>query len=197
MKAKTGLIGGTGEVVFAALLASATSYAAPSSSSTMNVTLNPTLALSILPTQVATSEIDELTIEVTPNGALHTNNLFARVSTNSAPGYKLMLEMEGASTDLEEVTDSSKIIPGTTTDNVTAATMPMNSWGYSIDATNFSKVPANGSAVAIATGSQTTTSQNPAAYEDIEVTFGVKVNTTGVAFGTYSNTVVFTVVVNE
>ena len=197
MKAKTGLVGGISAAVFAALLVPMASYASPTGSSTMNVTLDPTLALSILPTTTATDEIDELTIDVVPNGALHTSSLFARVSTNSAPGYKLMLEMEGASTDLEEVSDPTKIIPGTTANNVTAATMPMNSWGYSVDATNFSKVPAKGSAAAIVTGSQTTTSEDSSAYEDNEVTFGVKVNTLGTASGIYANTVVFTVVANE
>ena len=197
MKTKTGLIGGIGAMVFVGLAASMTTYAAPTGTSTMNVTIDPTLALSILPSTTATEEIDTLTIDVVPNGSLHTNNLYARVSTNSAPGYKLMLEMEGASTDLIEISDSTKTIPGTTTDDVTADTMPIPAWGYSVDATNFSKVPANGSAVAIVTGDQTTTGENPSAYEDNEVTFGVKVNTTTTASGFYANTVVFTVVANE
>lgn len=197
MKAKTGLIGGVGAAVLVGLAVSVATYATPTGTSTMNVTLDPTLALSILPSTTATEEIDTLNIDVVPNGNLYTGNLFARVSTNSAPGYKLMLEMEGASTDLVEISDSTKTIPGTATDNVTADTMVAPAWGYSVDATNFSKVPANGSAVAIVTGDQTTTGDNPSAYEDSEVTFGVKVGVTGTASGIYSNTVVFTVVANE
>lgn len=172
------------------LLATPLAFAAQTGTSTMTVTLPDVISLSILPAETADEEISEVTIEIPPDGRVHTKDVYVRVGTNAVNGYKLNLEMIGDTTDLIMEGASKQIVPTTT------AELDMNSWGYSLDATSFSSVPANGNAVEINSGDKTTTDEDAEAYEDTPVTFGAKVNT-AIAQGIYSNSVIFTAVANE
>lgn len=159
--------------------------------SVITVNLEPSISLALYAAGDTSSEITDLEFELDPVGNLVAKGIIARVSTNS-PRYKLTLEMSGATTDLVQAGATRQIV-GTVTDNVTAATMRQNSWGYSIDATNFSKVPANGSPATIKNGTKTTTAVDTSAYEDTTVTFGVKVDG-AIQSGTYTGSVVLTAV---
>lgn len=176
----------------------------------LNVTLEPAMSLKVLASASDTTEASDLKFELDPTGEFVTKNLVARVSTNAAEGYKLNLEMAGETTDLVQ-TGATRQIVGTTTDGVTGANMRNNMWGYSLltsntslttrygnNASNFYKVPANGSAVDVlqGTGARTTTSENASAYEDNTLVFGVKVDG-AISAGKYSNTIVITAVANE
>ena len=166
--------------------------AAAPTSTNVQVNLEPSISLSLLASSEATEEISNLNFELDPNGELVAKNMVARVSTNS-PRYKLTLEMTSSVTDLVQ-SGATRQIVGTVTDGVTAAAMAPNSWGYSMNATNYSKVPARGSAVVIkADGEQTTSEEDLEGYEDSTVTFGVKVDN-DVQTGNYNGVVLFTAV---
>ena len=159
--------------------------------SVITVNLEPSISLALYAAGDTSSEITNLEFELDPVGTLVAKGATARVSTNS-PRYKLTLEMSGSTTDLVQAGATRQIV-GTVTNNVTASTMRQNSWGYSLDATNFSKVPANGSPVTIKNGTKTTTAVDTSAYEDTTVTFGVKVDG-AIQSGTYTGSVVLTAV---
>ena len=159
--------------------------------SVITVNLEPSISLALYAVGDTSSEVTDLNFELDPTGELISKGVIARVGTNS-PRYKLTLEMATATTDLVQ-SGATRQIVGTVTDGVTAATMKQNSWGYSLDATSFSKVPANGSPVIVKNGTKTTTDVNPEAYEDTTVTFGVKVDG-AIQSGTYSGRVVLTAV---
>jgi uncharacterized protein (TIGR02145 family) len=68
--------------------------------------------------------------------------------------------------------------------------MEANTWGFSLDATNFSKIPANGSAATI----KSTNVPMTAASETTAVTFGAKIG--NLTSGTYTDSVLFTIYTN-
>lgn len=169
--------------------------ASAANNSGVNVTLDDTISLTVLASSTSTEPTSDLEFNIDPDGELHAKDAYARVSTNAAAGYRLSLETSSSTTDLVQ-NGASRQIVGTVTDGVTASTMRQNSWGYSLDATSFSKVPAKNNAATLKTGEKTTTDQDSSAYEDTVVTFGIKVDS-AITSGTYTNTVVFTAVSNE
>ncbi len=178
--------------LFGSVMAAVPAFAASTpASSTMTVNLSTSMSLALYASGNTSSEITNLQFDLDPTGEMVSKGMVARVSTN-APRYQLTLQMSGATTDLVQ-SGATKQIVGTVTDDVTASTMRVNSWGYSLDATNFSKVPASDSPVTIKNGEKTTSTSNTSAYEDTTVTFGVKVDG-AIQSGAYSNTVVITAI---
>lgn len=167
--------------------------------SSMTVTVEPSISLAAYDA-AATSQISSIDFDdLAADGNLVPKTATLRVSTNATNGYSMNLQMSTATTDLVQAGASRQIV-GTTTNNVTAAEMRQNMWGYSISdpttpaAMTYSKVPASGSPVTIRTrNNPTTTSSDASAYEDTALTFGVKVDS-ALSSGTYSNTVVITAV---
>lgn len=157
----------------------------------INVRLNDELAIALLNNSTEAQEITELSIDADPDDTLYTNSMVTRVSANTGAPYSLTVETSSSVTALTQAGVTTQIV-GTVNDNVTATTMASNSWGISIDATNFSKVPENGNPKTIKTSRITSAS----GYEDTEVTFGVKVNA-NVVNGDYINTVIFSAVVPD
>ena len=72
----------------------------------------------------------------------------------------------------------------------TSSEMENNTWGFSLDATDFYKVPVNGSPVAL----KRTTTPMTTDSESTDVTFGAKVG--NLTSGTYTDKVLFTMYVN-
>ena len=178
--------------LFGSVMATVPAFATSTpASSTMTVNLSTSMSLALYASGNTSSEITNLQFDLDPTGEMVSKGMVARVSTN-APRYQLTLQMSGATTDLVQAGATRQIV-GTVTDDVTASTMKVNSWGYSLDATNFSKVPASDSPVTIKNGEKTTSASNTSAYEDTTVTFGVKVDG-AIQSGTYSNTVVITAI---
>lgn len=191
VKGFTGVIFGGALLIGAAMTAGPALAASTPATSTMTVKLGTSLSLALYAAEDTSSELSNLEFELDPTGVLVAKGVIARVSTN-APKYLLTLQMSGSATDLVQENVTRQIV-GTVTDNVTASTMKENSWGYSLDATNFSKVPANGSPATIKEGAKTTTDADAEAYEDTTITFGVKVDG-AIAAGTYTNSVVVTAI---
>lgn len=66
----------------------------------------------------------------------------ATVETNSMSGYELYFSSEDSSTDMIHVDSTvSDVISSDFSGTVTSDTMDANKWGYSLDGTNFLKIP--------------------------------------------------------
>ena len=137
-----------------------------------------------------TLDTNSLDLSTTPNNFV-SGVINATASTNSQYGYTLTLEDVDTNTNLVHTNEN---IEATVTSNFsgskTSSEMEANTWGFSLDATNFSKIPANGSAVTI----KSTNVPMTAASETTPVTFGAKVG--NLTSGTYTDKVLFTIYTN-
>lgn len=115
----------------------------------------------------------------------------ATASTNSQYGYTLTLEDVDSSSDMTHTnTEITSKLTSDFSGKKTSAEMDNNTWGFSLDATDFYKVPVNGSPVAL----KRTTTPMTTDSESTDVTFGAKVG--NITSGTYTDKVLFTMYVN-
>ncbi len=129
----------------------------------------------------------------TPEGVFDSGTVTATVSTNSPGGYELYFSSVDNTTDMVSTNSSiTDVIASDFSGTVTSSTMGKNKWGYSIDNTNYSKIP---------TSSAHATLRNidhfpSAAERQNTVRIGAKVDSTLKA-GTYSKSVLFSVIAHE
>ena len=115
----------------------------------------------------------------------------AVVSTNSQYGYSLTLEDEDADTNMVHTNENVDAVVSSDFDGKrTSSSMSDNTWGFSLDSTNFSKIPVNGSPVTLKHVNAPMTTDSEATAVD----FGVKVGI--LTSGTYTDKVVFTAYAN-
>ena len=159
-------------------------YAAEEVELPIDVNITPQLALATSADLVAMQVYSE------PEGAFTSGDIVAHVSTNNATGYTLDMYSTGEDSNLVSESNSSNVIPSNFNGAVTSSTMPNNTWGFSLDATNFSAVPLSDDAAVIKHNT------NPTDHDEIPVYFGAKVDneTPG---GVYTDTVVLTVYINS
>lgn len=81
-------------------------------------------------------------------GQFTSGNIAATISTNSAFGYTLAIEDADNNTSLTSET-SEDAFTSTFSGNRTEETMENNTWGFSIDAENFYKIPVKNSPVIV------------------------------------------------
>ena len=119
----------------------------------------------------------------------------ATVSTNVPGGAKLYLSTADDTNALYKDGDTSSAAIQPTSDNTTLANMPTNTWGYSLDNTNFQAVPTSDSAALIANvdGSSTGATSGGVTSATIPVYYGAKVDSSLPA-GTYTNRVVYSAI---
>ena len=119
------------------------------------------------------------------------------VSTNVPGGAKLYLSTADSTNALYKDGDTSGSSPAIQPTNraTTLANMPVNTWGYSLDNTNFQAVPTSASAALIAdvNGSTVGTTSGDVISATVPVYYGAKVDSSLPA-GTYSNRVVYSVI---
>ena len=119
------------------------------------------------------------------------------VSTNVPGGAKLYLSTADDTNALYKDGDTSSSSPAIQPTNrvTTLANMPVNTWGYSLDNTNFQAVPTSASAALIANvdGSTVGTTSGDVISATVPVYYGAKVDSSLPA-GTYSNRVVYSVI---
>jgi hypothetical protein len=158
------------------------SHADSSATADINVEVGEVLALTL--------DKAALDLSVNPNNFV-SGTISASVATNSQYGYTLTLEdvdnsanMTHANTNIDTVLTSA--FDGTKT----SSTMEDNTWGYSLDATDFRKVPANGSPVTLKTIATPIVTEG----DVTSVTFGAMVG--NVPSGTYTDKVLFTAYTN-
>ena len=157
-----------------------------------NESLNAKVLVDVDPVASLTTNVSEIYFDITPTsaGTFDSDSIVATVSTNSLGGYELYFSSEDNSTDMTH-SDSSinDVIASDFNGTVTSSTMATDKWGYSLDNTNFSKIPTLTSNAIIRN-----LDHLPSVVEkNTTVYFGAKVSTS-LASGSYSKRVKFTVV---
>ncbi len=138
---------------------------------------------------IALTTPENLRLEVTPSaaGATASDSITATVNTNSSYGYELYFSATDTDTSMTSETSSSTITSDFTTTSL--ANIPVNSWGYSLDDTDYSPIPTSENSTRIRSvehlpiGNELATS----------IYFGTKVSTS-LASGFYSDNVLFSAV---
>lgn len=153
------------------------------------------LAASILEVNVpvtlsmnASGDVD-LPITPTASGAFMKRDMQVTVSTNNSTGFSLTLADSDEDVNMKHLNPSIPALISPVAGNVTEAGFAVNTWGYSLDETNFKAVPAQSASETIKN------TLNPSAGEVTRVSFGAKVDNSLPA-GAYQDRVVFSAVAN-
>ena len=158
------------------------SHADSSATAEISVNVADVMALSL--------DTNELNLSSNPNNFV-SGTINATVSTNSQYGYTLALEDVDSNTNLVHANENiSDAISSSFSGSKTSSEMEANTWGFSLNSTDFFKVPANGSPVAL----KRTTTPMTTETETTPVDFGVKLG--NITSGKYSDSVLFTMYVN-
>lgn len=158
------------------------SHADSSATADVNVTVGEVMSLTL--------DTNSLDLNTNPNNFV-TGVINATASTNSQYGYTLTLEDVDADSSLVHTnTDIDASLTSVFSGAQTSSEMEDNTWGYSLNATDFYKVPVNGNPAAL----KRTSVPMTAASETIPVTFGAKVG--NLTSGTYTDKVLFTIYAN-
>ena len=152
---------------------------------------NVDVRLNVRPTIALTTDVSELDLDARLNEFV-SGPVNVDVVTNSQYGYTLTLEDADNNTSMVS-SESSDVVTSDFIGSKTSSTMEGNTWGYSLDVTNFYKIPANGSSAVI--GNTHVPSPSDPGYNRTVVNFGAKVGTALTA-GSYEDTVLFTAYVN-
>ena len=163
------------------------SHALNSASEDVQIRLNvaPSISISI--------DASALNLNTSVNQFV-SDTVNVNVSTNSQYGYTLTLEDADDSANMvHENSSISDVVTSTFSGTKTSSTMDGNTWGYSLNSTDFRKVPVYGSADTIRTSNGPVNTNT--GYETTAVDFGAKVGPI-LAAGTYVDIVQFTAYVN-
>ena len=138
---------------------------------------------------IALTTPENLRLEVTPSaaGATASDSITATVNTNSSYGYELYFSATDTDTSMTSETSSSTITSDFTTTSL--ANIPVNSWGYSLDDTDYSPIPTSENSTRIKSVEHLPTGNELAT----SIYFGTKVSTS-LASGFYSDNVLFSAV---
>ena len=158
------------------------SHADSSTTADINLAVGEVMSLTL--------NANSLDLSTNPNSFI-SGVITATASTNSQYGYTLALEDVDSSSDMTHTnTEITSKLTSDFSGKKTSTEMDNNTWGFSLNTTDFYKVPVNGSAVAI----KRTTTPMTTASESTDVTFGAKVG--NLTSGTYTDKVLFTMYVN-
>lgn len=139
---------------------------------------------------VSVSAPEELNFTITPtsSGSFDSKELRVNVSTNAIKGYELYFSSEDEQTNMKHTSPSvSNTISSAFTGSLTSANMQKNTWGYSLNNTDFKSIPTKSHQVKLKD-----LKSYPTPAERVQsVYFGVKADTT-LPSGSYEKNVVFT-----
>ena len=157
--------------------------------------LNTRVMVDVYPVVSLMTDVSEIDFNITPTsaGTFDSDSIIATVSTNSLGGYELYFSSEDNSTDMTHLDSSiNDVITSDFNGTVTSSTMAANKWGYSLDNTNFSKIPTLASHAIIRNLDHlpSTTEKNTTVY------IGTKIST-ALTSGSYTKRVKFSVVAHE
>ena len=145
--------------------------------------INPVISLSA-PTELS------FNINPTAAGVFDSKELKVNISTNAIKGYELYFSSEDEQTNMKHTTPSiTQSISSTFTGSLTSTNMQNNTWGYSLNNTDFKSIPKKTEQVKL---KDLNTHPTPAERTQ-SIYFGVKADTT-LPSGTYEKNVVFTAV---
>ena len=154
----------------------------------VNAIVNPVVSLTLNTNHLVLS-INAPTVE----GTFDSSPIIATVSTNSTGGYELYFSSIDNSTDMVSAdSTNSGVIASDFSGTVTGSTMGKDKWGYSLDDTNYKKIPTLSAQATIRNvGHYPTTSE-----KTNTVYIGAKVSSSLMA-GSYSKSIVFTAVAHD
>lgn len=158
------------------------SYADSSVTADVNLLVGEVMSLTL--------DTYSLDLDTAPNSFV-SGVINVAASTNSQSGYTLTLEAVDSNTNLVLANDHT--IAGVSSNfsgPKTSSEMEANTWGFSLDTTNFAGIPARGSSAII----KTTNAPMTTVSEITPVTFGVKVG--NLISGWYADEVLFTIYTN-
>ena len=145
--------------------------------------VNPVISLSA-PTELS------FNINPTAAGVFDSKELKVNISTNAIKGYELYFSSEDEQTNMKHTTPSiTQSISSTFTGSITSNNMQNNTWGYSLNNTDFKSIPKKTEQVKL---KDLNTYPTPAERTQ-SIYFGVKADTT-LPSGTYEKNVIFTAV---
>ena len=145
--------------------------------------INPVISLSA-PTELS------FNINPTAAGVFDSKELKVNISTNAIKGYELYFSSEDEQTNMKHTTPSiTQSISSTFTGSLTSTNMQNNTWGYSLNNTDFKSIPKKTEQVKL---KDLNTYPTPAERTQ-SIYFGVKADTT-LPSGTYEKNVIFTAV---
>ena len=154
---------------------------------TFETTVNPIASLSL--------DTNELVFNILPTaeGVFDSKSLTATVDTNSMNGYELYFSSVDNETNLTHAnSDISDVVASDFSGSVTSSTMDKNKWGFSLDNTDFSKIPTLSAQTAIRNINHYPTS----AEKDTTVYIGTKIST-AISSGRYSKDIIFSVIAHD
>ncbi len=158
------------------------SHADTSKSAEVSLTVGSALALS--------TSSDRLALEANIGDFAH-GSIDVDIVTNSQYGYTLTLEDSDSESSLVHSNSSiSDKLTSTFSGSKSSAEMANNTWGYSLNETNYYLIPTLGDPAAL----KRTTGAVSGDYDRTNVDFGAKVG--NITSGTYTDTVKFTAYVN-
>ena len=145
--------------------------------------VNPVISLSA-PTELS------FNINPTATGVFDSKELTVNISTNAIKGYELYFSSEDEQTNMKHTTPSiTQSISSTFTGSLTSTNMQNNTWGYSLNNTDFKSIPKKTEQVKL---KDLNTYPTPAERTQ-SIYFGVKADTT-LPSGTYEKNVIFTTI---
>ena len=157
------------------------SNASNQSTQELSANINPVLSLS------APEDLN-FTLTPTSTGTFDSKELRVNVSTNAIKGYELYFSSEDEATDMKHASSSiSNKISSNFTGSLTSTSMANNTWGYSLNNTDFSSIPKKSNQIKLKDLNTypTATDRTQSVY------FGVKADTT-LPSGIYEKNVIFT-----
>ena len=145
--------------------------------------INPVISLSA-PTELS------FNINPTAAGVFDSKELKVNISTNAIKGYELYFSSEDEQTSMKHTTPSiTQSISSTFAGSLTSNNMQNNTWGYSLNNTDFKSIPKKTEQVKL---KDLNTYPTPSERTQ-SIYFGVKADTT-LPSGTYEKNVIFTAV---
>ncbi len=150
----------------------------------IDVNITPQLALAI------NTDTVEMQVDAEPNGVFTSAGITAHVSTNNATGYTLDMASKGDDSNLVNMANNTKYLTSNFSGTVTSATMPNNTWGFSLDNISYDAVPLSDDAAVIKYN------PSPVDHDIVSVYYGAKVDN-NIPKGVYEDTVTFTVYINS
>jgi uncharacterized protein (TIGR02145 family) len=159
------------------------SHAAESQQAEINLTVGAAIAIR--------TSADSVNLSANPGDFVH-DSLNVDVATNSQYGYTLTIEDKDDDSSMKHTNASvSNVVSSEFEGAKTSSTMADNTWGFSLNATDYYHIPVAGNPAAL----KRTTSAVSGEYDRTAVDFGAKVGINLTA-GTYSDVVKFTAYVN-
>lgn len=163
------------------------SYADSNSSTQLSAIINPVASITL--------DTNNLVFNLVPTeeGTFGSQPITATVQTNSRGGYELYFSSVDDDTDMIHSDDSiDDVISSSFWDTVTSSTMHPDTWGYSLDDTDFYEIPYLSDSTKIKDIDhfpETSEKSTP-------VYIGIKISS-GIPSGTYSKTVMFSAIAHD